>query len=68
MKVEVNSYLEGSKLHIDTWMGVDPALKDSERTFIRKVMDLEEQAIKDALIKLGWTPPPLLHIEGKICE
>ena len=24
----------------------------------RKVINLEEQAISEALIKMGWTPPP----------
>ena len=47
--------------------------KDSEgisSTIFRKVIRLEDQAIRAALIKLGWTPPaPGTHVwnEDKIC-
>ncbi len=36
---------------------IEMTLRDSERELSKWVMDTREQAIKDALIKLGWTPP-----------
>lgn len=35
-------------------------LEDESRRELlyRRIVNLEEQGIRDALIKLGWTPPP----------
>lgn len=34
------------------------------RLLIRHVLDLQEAGARDALIKLGWTPPALVSPQG----
>lgn len=48
IKVNVSSELVDGNLHIMTSIG--------EQVF-HQVLLLKEQAVKDALILLGWTPP-----------
>lgn len=31
---------------------------DIHQQFVKRVLNLQDQGIRDALIKLGWTPPP----------
>lgn len=47
--VNVETKLSGSQLTLITSVG---------DYVTRKVLELEEEAIKSALVKLGWTPPP----------
>lgn len=37
---------------------VSIAAYDAEQEIYRWYMDTRDEMIKDALIKLGWTPPP----------
>lgn len=37
---------------------LDLVSADIREQLMRRVMDLGEQQIRDALIKMGWTPPP----------
>lgn len=30
---------------------------DTSETISRQILDLKEKAVKESLIKLGWTPP-----------
>lgn len=48
IEVDVSSELVGASLHIKTTV--------ADQVF-HKVAFLEEQAVKEALIELGWTPP-----------
>lgn len=48
IKISVESETQGTDLHITTIV--------NERT-IHQIYNLQEQAIRQALIKLGWTPP-----------
>lgn len=48
MEVSVESHLVGTNLHLTT--------KVAEEVN-RRILILEEKAIKEALISLGWTPP-----------
>ena len=48
IKVNVSSELVDGNLHIMTSVG---------ETLVHEVILLKEQAVKDALILLGWTPP-----------
>jgi hypothetical protein len=31
---------------------------DIHQQFVKRIIYLQEQGVRDALIKLGWTPPP----------
>lgn len=48
--------LETGRLRIDTSVQFDP--NGIEQNIISEVYMLKEQCIRDALIRLGWTPPP----------
>jgi len=53
-KINLNSYLEGSKLNITKELeGFDLDMGG----VTRKVVDFEEEASRRALVQLGWTPP-----------
>lgn len=55
MKIECMWHLESTDLHISTLIKSD--IENLTDRVTRKVLHLEESAIKEALIKLGWTPP-----------
>lgn len=48
MDVSVESHLDGTNLHLTTKVA---------REVNKRILILEEEAIKEALISLGWTPP-----------
>lgn len=59
MRVKVETNFNGNTIDVHTYyenleneMGRSPI-----QTITRKIINLEEDAIKEALIKLGWTPP-----------
>lgn len=31
---------------------------DIHQQFVKRILNLQDQGVRDALIKLGWTPPP----------
>lgn len=37
---------------------VDTFVVNASEAFHRKILDLEDKAIRELLIGLGWTPPP----------
>lgn len=39
---------------------IDVQLRKATEVLSRWIFDTREQAVRDALIKLGWTPPPEL--------
>lgn len=40
---------------------IDIELRTATESLAKWVMDTRDQAIREALIKLGWTPPPDNH-------
>lgn len=61
IRAEATLDFDSRKLRIDTKidfsaLGVDP-LNRFPGEVTRKVLDLEEEIIKEALMALGWTPP-----------
>lgn len=59
---EVKAYVAGSLLRVETRVGFDGGSFPLADTVTRQVIDLENAAVKAALIELGWTPP-----EEKAC-
>lgn len=55
MKLEVNTKVYGNTIEQKTEM-VD-SMTDIRNELSRKIINLEDQGIKEALISLGWTPP-----------
>ena len=48
IEVSVESHLDGTNLYLTTKVAGEVS---------RRILSLEENAIKEALISLGWTPP-----------
>lgn len=55
MKYEIKSIIEDLTIIIETAYISDLPLISNQVS--RQVIDTQEQAIKEALIKLGWRPP-----------
>lgn len=51
IELRVNTY--GSKIELEQ-VSIHNEIRQN---LVRKIIDLEDQLIRDALIKLGWTPP-----------
>lgn len=55
MKIKVDTSAFKDKIEIATYFE-DTATKHRE-DISRHILDLQDKAVKDALISLGWTPP-----------
>jgi len=54
IKIDTHVWGDGKIVQEVSMAGVNESYMD---TIMRSVMDTKEQQVKDALIKLGWTPP-----------
>lgn len=61
--IACDAYLEGTDLHMKTTMEPEPEIESLRPLIFQKIVHLEESKIREALIKLGWTPPA--SISGK---
>lgn len=55
MRLKVDTKIEGDKIIQDTYY--EDIHTKLRQDLGRKIIDLQEQGIKEALIALGWTPP-----------
>jgi len=51
MRAIVETRFNQHSIHIETKLGI------AREVIARKLVDLEDKAIKEAPVKLGWTPP-----------
>lgn len=55
-ELKLTAVVADEKIHL--------TLQKTQNEISRWVIDTREQAIREALIRLGWTPPPVLCSEG----
>jgi hypothetical protein len=55
MKVDINCWTADNKIYLDKTTHLD--CYDLRQDIVRQVIDTQEQAVRESLIKLGWTPP-----------
>jgi hypothetical protein len=55
MKYVITTSIEGNKIIQEG--RYEDELNSVRTKMVRKILNTEEQQVKDALIKLGWTPP-----------
>jgi hypothetical protein len=57
IKAEVSGYIVDERfINVETKIS-DP-LHDRMKSFHHRLIDSQDQLIREGLIKLGWTPPP----------
>lgn len=58
--IKVNTTINKDSILQHTYFDVeDRDLNSVQNTLCRQVINLQEQGVREALIKLGWTPPAL---------
>ena len=57
--VTVNSKLdeERSELTFDTFIAMESEISQTIQNHFKEIVNFKEKTMKQALIKLGWTPP-----------
>ena len=55
MRIEVKSEIKNNDIILDTKL--TDARTDYEMKLSRKIIETEDAMVREALIKLGWTPP-----------
>lgn len=53
MEKEVKVSVNNNKIELESWI----LANEVRSNFVRKVVDTEDLLIREALIKIGWTPP-----------
>lgn len=61
MKFKMNHKLDLDKKTLELIEETDYEMYGFQKQITRRIIDLEEEVIKEALIKLGWTPPSELN-------
>lgn len=64
--IECESWVDASKLHIKHFTNINKGVETLRLETMHKIINFEEEAVKAALIKVGWTPPIIAdHKEDK---
>lgn len=57
MKYIISAQIDDHKIIMSTVTEHGPGLDNIAAAVIRQVVDTQDQVIREALIKMGWTPP-----------
>lgn len=64
MKYEIRTTAQNGLLGVQVDMVSQDLYEDVRATITRQVIDTYDQSVREALVKLGWTPPPAGFVEA----